>query len=160
MRFTTDLRGMDQTIANLLLLFVSLSVISLALVVVSPVLSQYSAMNTIKQGETIMTSLRDEILKVQEEPPGSVRKIELEIKEGGIDLLNGPPRIIYYVEVPKEVVVDVTGMEFAYTARGAMFRINLSVPFAEPAFIGPGSSLVYLTKTDGGRINVTTEVYA
>ena len=109
----------------------------------------------------MMTSLHDEILKVQEEPVGSRRVLEIEIKEGGIELVNDPPRMVCYVDVKKKVEVDITDMDFAYTARGAMLRVNLTLPFLENRFIGPGANLLYISKTQAGRINITiTSPYA
>ena len=155
-----DRRALDQVVGQLLVLMVSLSALSFALVVIGPLIAQYDSRNRIREAEAIMTSLYNEIVKVQEEPAGSRRSVEIDIKRGGIELLNGPPRMVYYVQVQKKVVVDVTGMEFAYTGRGAMFRLNLTLPFIRKAFIGPGSTVVYVSKTEDGRINVTAQAYA
>ena len=154
-----DRRALDQVVGQLLVLMVSLSALSFALVVISPLIAQYESRNRINEAEAIMTSLHNEIVKVQEEPAGSRRSIEIEIKRGGIELLNDPPRMVYYVQVQKKVVADVTGMEFAYTARGAMFRLNLTLPFISKAFIGPGSNVIYISKTGDSRINVTAQAY-
>ena len=158
--FLRNCRALDQTVGNLLILMVSLSAISLTLSVMSPILAEYTARNQIREAQAIMTSLHDEISKVQEEPIGSRRLLEIEIKEGGIDLLNGPPRMVFYVDVKKKVDMEVTGMDFAYTARGAMFRKNLTLPFLQTTFIGPGSNVVYISKSPTGRMNVTSVTYA
>lgn len=155
-----DSRALDQVVGQLLVLAVSLSAISFALAVANPLIAQYNSRNRIREAEAIMASLYNEIVKVQEEPAGSRRSVEIEIKRGGVELLNDPPRMVYYVQVQKKVVADVTGMEFAYTGRGAMFRINLTLPFIRKAFIGPGSNLVYISKTDDTRINVTAQTFA
>lgn len=159
-RFLRDDRGLEQTIGNLLVLMVTLSTISLALMVVTPVIAQYNSRNRIRESEAIMVSLHNEILKVQEEPAGSRRTIELAINNGGIDLLNDPPRMIMYVRVPKEVNVDITDMDFSYTSRGAMFNLDIDLPLVKPAFIGLGSNMVYISKTQDGRLNVTVESFA
>ena len=135
MGFFTDRRALDQTVGNLLILMVSLSALSVVLTIITPVLAQYSSRNQIREAEALMTSLHDEILKVQEEPVGSRRVLEIEIKEGGIELVNDPPRMVCYVDVKKEVAVDITDMDFAYTARGAMLRVNLTLPFLVNRFI-------------------------
>jgi hypothetical protein len=177
MSFLADRRALDQTVGNLLILMVTLSAISLALTVISPILAQYTSRNQIREAEALMTSLYNEIQKVEDEPIGSRRILEIEIKEGGIELLNEPPRMVFHFEVRKEVDVEITGMDFAYTARGAMLRKNMTLPFLEKVnvtfhnethsflveevqpFIGPGSNLIYISKTQTGKMNVTTVVY-
>ena len=155
-----DRRAIDQTVANLLVLLVSLAAIATALAIVIPLVDQYASRNKIREAESLMVSLKNEILKVQEEPFGSRRTIELDVQTGGIEILNDPERLICYVRVSKAVPVDVQGLDFSHTARGAMLRANLSVTFQEKKFIGPGSNLVYITKMQDGKINVTSEVYA
>jgi len=155
-----DKRALDQTVAQLLVLMLTLSTLSLAAAMIKPLMDQYASRNRIREAEDIMASLRNEITKVQEEPAGSRRILEIEIKDGGIDLINGPPRMIYYVRVAKRVAIEVSDMDFAYTSRGAMLRINMTVPFLQRTFIGPGSNVVYITKTPSGRINVTAESYS
>jgi len=159
MRLFGDRRALEQTIANLLVLFLSLSVAATALTVITPILDQYNSRNKISQMEAIMAALHNEILKVQEEPMGSKRSLEIEIDVGGIELLNNPSMMRCYVEVSEEVSVDIEDMEFGYTGRGAMLRINLTTTFLEPTFIGPGSNLVQVSKAPNGRINVTTVVF-
>jgi hypothetical protein len=160
MRLFTDRRALEQTVANLLVLMISLSVVATALSVIAPVMDQYNSRNKIREAEAIMSALYNEILKVEEEPVGAKRTLEVEIEEGGIDILTNPPRLLYYVEVSKEVVIEVEGMDFAYTGRGAMLRINMTAQFLQNSFIGPGSNLIHVSKTPSGRINVTTVVYA
>jgi hypothetical protein len=161
MRFFADRRALDQTVGNLLVLMVTLSAISMVLAVISPILAQYTSRNQIREAEALMTSLYDEIMKVQEEPVGSRRVLEIEIKDGGIELMNDPPRMILYVDVQKKVDFEIEETDFAYTARGAMLRKNLTLPFYERGFIGPGANLVYISKTQSGTINVTaTTPYA
>ncbi len=159
MGLVRDRRGLDQTVGQLLVLMVMMSAITFALVAVNPLLDQFTSRNRIREAEALMTSLYNEIMKVTEEPAGSSRSVELEIKHGGIDLFNSPPRMVYYFRVPKEVYADVTGMEFAYTSQGAMLAANLTLPFERRYFIGPGSNVVRITKIDGGILNVTVETY-
>ena len=102
-------------------------------------------------------------LEMEVQPKVAVKDyegLEVEIEEGGIDLLNNPTRMLYYVEVSKEVAIEVEGMDFAYTGRGAMLRINLTAIFLQNTFIGPGSNLIHVSKMPSGRINVTTVVFA
>lgn len=159
-RILRDKRALDQVVGQLLVLMVSLSVLSLVMAVIVPVLGQYSSRNKIREAEAIMVSLENEIMKVQEEPAGSRRTLEVEIKDGGIDLMNGPPRMVFYVRVSKSVPMDISSMDFAYTGRGAMLRVNLTVPFLKQVFVGPGSNMVYITKMESGRINITIENFA
>jgi hypothetical protein len=159
MRMLRDRRALEQTLANLLVLFLSLSVAATALTVITPILDQYNSRNKIREAEAIMAALYDEILKVQEEPIGSMRTLEVEIEEGGIDLLNNPSRMLYYIEVSDDVPMEVEGMDFAHTGRGAMLRINLTATFLKNSFIGPGSNLIQVSKAQNGRINVTTVVF-
>jgi hypothetical protein len=150
---------LEQVTGQLLVLAVTVTALALALAITSPVLSQYTSRNRIREAEAVMVSLYNEIVKVQEEPVGSRRTIELEIKHGGIEVLNGPPRIIYSVEIPRRVRINVTGMDFAFTGDGATFGMNLSLLFDEQTYIGPGTNKVYITKTDAGKINLTTETF-
>ena len=159
-RLFAERKALSQTVAQLLVLMILVSSLSITLAVIKPVLDQYTSRNRIREAEALMSSLYNEILKVQEEPPGSRRIVQLQINKGGIELANRPPRIVYYVRVPKKVNMEVWGMEFAYTARGAMLRKNLTLPLLRPIFIGPGSNVVYITKMDGGRLNVTYVTYA
>jgi len=154
-----DRRALDQTVAQLLLLMVSLGALSLALSIVFPVMEQYNSRNRIREAEALMVSLYNEIVKVQEEPAGSRRTLELGVNEGGIELVNNPPSIVCYVRVSKRVDLDIQGMDFAYTASGAMLRKRLTMPLVKQVFIGPGSNLVTITKTDDRRMNVTVEIY-
>ncbi len=155
-----DRRGLDQVVAQLLLLMVSLAVLSLALSIVVPVMDQYSSQNRIKEAEALIMTLYNEILKVQEEPPGSRRSIELGINRGGLELVNNPPSIVSYVDVRKKVEMEVQGMDFSYTAKGAMLRKRLALPLLRRVFIGPGSNRVTITKTQDRKLNVTVELYA
>ena len=159
MRLFGNKRALEQTVANLLVLMISLGLAATALSVITPVMDQYNSRNKIREAEAIMAAMYNEIIKVQEEPVGSKRTLEVEIEEGGIDVLNSPPRLLYYVEVSEDVAIEVEGMDFAYTGRGAMLRINLTTQFLQNTFIGPGSNLVHVSKTPGGRINVTTVVF-
>lgn len=158
-RMLLDRRALDQTIAQLLILMVSLGALSLALSIVFPVMDQYNSRNRIREAEALMVSLYNEMVKVQEEPAGSRRTLELGINQGGIELVNNPPGIVCYVRVSKRVDLDIQGMDFAYTASGAMLRKRLTMPLVKRVFIGPGSNLVTITKTDDRRMNVTVEIY-
>ena len=153
-------RALEQTVSQLLVLMILVSSLSITLAVVKPILDQYTSRNRIREAEALMASLYNEILKVQEEPAGSRRIVQLQINRGGIELANHPSRMVYYVKVPKKVNLEVWGMDFAYTGRGAMLRKNLSLPLLRPTFIGPGSNVVYITKMEGGRLNVTSVTYA
>jgi hypothetical protein len=159
MRLFRDRRALEQTIANLLVLMMSLSIIATVMAVMAPVMDQYNSKNKIREAEAIMTALHTEIIKVQEEPVGSKRKLEVEIEEGGVEVMNNPARLIYYVKVSDDVVINIEGMEFDYTGRGARLRINLTTAFLQNTFIGPGSNLIEISKTPSGKINVTTVVF-
>jgi len=159
MRLFRDRRALEQTMANLLVLMMSLSVIATVMAVMSPVMNQYNSKNKIRKAEAIMTALHNEIIKVQEEPVGSKRILEVDIEEGGVEVMNNPARLICYVKVSDDVVIDVEGMEFDYTWRGARLRINMTTAFLENTFIGPGSNLIEISKMPSGRINLTTVVF-